>query len=235
MAKKTTKKKRPRAKPVYHYSVPCSECGGNETSHEVVHEYSQPGYFDGRFISTDYQIVRCLGCRTIRFRKREIQRKLGYPRPIISIYPQPEKSRRKRIETKTLPKEVSKIYKETLATIDAKANTLAALGLRATVEGLCRSKGINEPSLQKKIDGLATAGVLSLVQAEYLHESRYLGNDAAHELKTPKDDELGACLEIIESLLTAIYILPTHSDRLKKRRGLIVATSSNGKKRKAKT
>lgn len=217
----------------------CTDCGGKETNHRIVKEETGTYIDEGTRKVTTYtlvsQIIECLGCNAVRFRQFRRRGNNPFEFPETAVYPEPQLPKREAIESKSLPKDVAKIYQETLATMDAKANTLCALGLRAIVEGICRDKSINEPNLQKKIDGLVSAGVLSVVQADYLHESRYLGNDAAHELKTPKSDELAACLEIIESLLTAIYILPTHSDRLKKRRGIKVAPSTSGRKRKPKT
>lgn len=45
-----------------------------------------------------------------------------------------------------------------------------------------------------------------------------MGNDAIHEMKTPSKQDLLDGLRIIEGLMNALYILPTHAKRLKSSR-----------------
>jgi hypothetical protein len=59
---------------------------------------------------------------------------------------------------------------------------------------------------------------LAKPQTELLHEERYLGNAALHELATPTAEDIEDGLGIVEVLIEAIYILPAKAQRLKKRR-----------------
>lgn len=58
-------------------------------------------------------------------------------------------------------------------------------------------------------------GWLSQKQAETLHMHRFMGNVAAHEIQAPKPQELIAALDIAETLLKTIYILPDMADSIK--------------------
>jgi hypothetical protein len=51
-----------------------------------------------------------------------------------------------------------------------------------------------------------------------LHELRFLGNKAIHELEVPSRNDLETAFEIIEHILADIYDLPLKSDKLKTKR-----------------
>lgn len=63
-------------------------------------------------------------------------------------------------------------------------------------------------NLQGKINGLYEKGVLTKESAESLHEHRYLGNEAVHELSQPSKEELALAINIIEHILETIYEIP---------------------------
>jgi hypothetical protein len=54
-----------------------------------------------------------------------------------------------------IPVSVWKMYKETIAALNANIRTLAGGGLQATVEAICLDKQITQGTLQNKIDELA--------------------------------------------------------------------------------
>jgi hypothetical protein len=115
------------------------------------------------------------------------------------------------------------MYRETLRALDAGAFTLCGAGLRGTVEALCLEQQVAGRDLKTKIDALVEAGHLAPNQAGHLHEERYLGNAAVHEMETPARSDLDDGLQIIEGLLKTIYVLPTHAASMKRRREARVA------------
>jgi hypothetical protein len=117
-----------------------------------------------------------------------------------------------------IPEPVWKMYKETIEALNANIRTLAGGGLRAVVEAICLDKNIEDGNLQKKIEELAKQNLLTKAQADLLHEERYLGNAALHELATPSVQDIEDGLEIVEGLINTIYILPSKAKRLKNRR-----------------
>jgi hypothetical protein len=54
--------------------------------------------------------------------------------------------------------------------------------------------------------------------ANVLHEHRYLGNEALHDLRQPSADELGLAIEIIEHTLEALYEIPDKAEQLRIRK-----------------
>ena len=105
-----------------------------------------------------------------------------------------------------MPYKVRVIYDEVIDAINAQLAILAAVGLRALIEAICRERGIAGSNLMEMIDGLSEKGVLSANQAKILHSHRFLGNVAAHEIEKARREELFAALEIAESMLKTIYM-----------------------------
>jgi len=62
-------------------------------------------------------------------------------------------------------------------------------------------------SLERRIDALAKGGHISTADKRRLHAIRFLGNDAAHEVRQPKGYELKVALEIVEHLIKSVFIL----------------------------
>jgi hypothetical protein len=102
------------------------------------------------------------------------------------------------------------------------SSLLCAGGLRAIVEGVCQAENIvdgpvektrgdgttfqqRETNLRGKIEGMAEKGLITRGQRDVLHEHRFLGNEALHELDTPHRDELRLAIEIIEHTLDHVY------------------------------
>lgn len=203
----------------------CDECGGGERNHVVVEQHS---YDDGDenvqiYVHFDFQIIKCLGCGTFRFREAYTNSEdtdEDY-RPVWRVRVFPETQNPLRVEQRDLsaiPGKVGGIYAETVTALNAGANTLAGGGLRAIVEAICLDQGVDGGNLQKKIDGLAEAGLLAKPQAELLHEQRFIGNAALHELESPSLEDLLDALEIVETLLRTIYVLPKKAQRMRERR-----------------
>jgi len=92
-------------------------------------------------------------------------------------------------------------------TFQEDALILAGLGLRGTVEAVCNDLEVKGRNLEIRISKLATAGFISRKDAERLHGIRFMGNDAAHEVKKPKTEQLSVALKIVEHLLSSVYIL----------------------------
>ena len=78
--------------------------------------------------------------------------------------------------------------------------------------------GVDGRNLQAKIEGLVTKNLLARPQADALHEERYLGNVALHEIEKPTQPDLEDGLQIVEGLMHTIFVLPTHAASLGKKR-----------------
>lgn len=73
-------------------------------------------------------------------------------------------------------------------------------------------------NLEGKINGLAQKKFLTAQNAEALHEHRFLGNDALHELTQPSSEELKLAIEIVEHTFKSVFDLPKiHKDLMARR------------------
>lgn len=203
--------------------IECDECGGGFRNHEVVCEHVHHGGSEHSYQWGERdQICKCLGCDAIRFRRETWNSddldEDGDPETSVRVFPSPSGRRSAAQRLQGLPDPVGRIYNETVIAFSASARTLAGGGLRAIVEAVCLQKRIPGANLQKRIDALASAGLLAQAQADLLHEERYLGNAALHEMDEPALKDIEAGLEIIETLLSTIYIAPMQAARLRRQR-----------------
>ncbi len=78
--------------------------------------------------------------------------------------------------------------------------------------------GCHRQDLQKRIDDLVTKGKLTADNADVLHSTRMFSNTYVHEALEPNVQELSIAMDVIESLLRNVYIVPKKAERLKKKK-----------------
>ncbi|KEQ17067.1 DUF4145 domain-containing protein [Endozoicomonas numazuensis] len=189
----------------------CTSCQ-LDTWHDVEGYYSESSDPEHYHCQTDYSVVKCRGCETASFRRELHDYEAAYPThdnewevpSVVDTYPLPPKGN---LETYHLPDIVSKIYQESCSAYSDKSYTLAGIGFRAIIEAVCNDQDIKGKELSTKINNLSSKGLISKKDSNRLHSIRFLGNDAAHDIKTPSLVSLEAALVIIEHLLTTVYIL----------------------------
>lgn len=162
-----------------------------------------------------YQILECRGCNTLAFRlstwddtvDEPVVRETTYP-SVIEDQPIPPEF------SGNLPGKVAGIYMECTAAIESGLNLLSAVGLRMIVESLCLNMNVRRGNLETKINRLVREGHLLPPQARCLHDLRFMGNESAHEIERPSKRELDIALDIIETLLKTVYVLPKRTEEL---------------------
>jgi len=204
----------------------CPSCN-KETLHKVLVSAEVDETFDDGdewFANWDaYQIVQCQGCQTASFRRTHTDSdyiepdKTQVPIAYVELYPKRVAGRRELPNSYLLPKQVSGIYRETLAALSNDLPILAGIGIRALVEAVCKERQAKGKSLSERIDDLVTQGVLTQDGAEILHSLRLMGNEAAHEVKPHSESDLNVAFDVIEHLLNGVYVLPKVASRLPKR------------------
>lgn len=189
----------------------CSRCA-IKTEHDVCYkETESPEEYN---VTAYFMFVKCRGCgqRSYRVEYHDWESMdTDLEGNIVAsesseVYPSVLLGRHPIANTHCLPDIVRKIYVETYAAIAAGNYTLAGMGLRATVEAICNDRDINGEDLAKRITKLRVSGVLGKKDVERLHGIRFLGNDAAHEMKTAKQAAVLVALDIIEHALRSLYI-----------------------------
>ncbi len=209
------------------------------------YENDQPDIIDW---SNNYQIIQCQGCDAISFRHvscfSEARQQIGPDKwddgSTTWLYPKRSDKTRPIKEYYNVPNTLRRLYRETLECFNNDALTLCAAGLRAIIEGICADQSIADgpvqitkpdgsteirrrDNLEGRIAGLGEKGILTQKYAAILHEHRFLGNEAVHELSQPTHNELNLAMEIVEHILDALYEMPDkaallHRIRAKRRK-----------------
>jgi Domain of unknown function (DUF4145) len=220
----------------------CAQCG-RSTRHMIMSSYDHSGseeYDNGGFSiewSSSHQVIQCQGCMASSFRELNwfSEDMDGFDNgERITLYPKRSNNTRAIKDFWEVPNNLRRIYRESIDCFNNDSFTLTAAGLRALIDGLCAvlnvtdgpieitKNGLKEKKrskkLEGKISGLYEKGFLTEKSANVLHEHRFMGNDAVHELTQPSRDELGLAIEIIEHTFDAIFEIPAKGNELKSRR-----------------
>ncbi len=203
--------------------VLCCTCK-NSTNHEVLFSKDARGTDEKDIVEfwSSHQVLQCCGCDEVSFRHtRECTDDIDYEtgQPVLTevLYPNRIEGRSAIDGHDEFPQKTRRIYQETLKALDQNAFILAAIGLRAIIESVCVEQKTPGRTLEKKVEKLSDSGLLSKKQADFLHAHRFMGNDAAHKMIAPKATELIAALDIAETLLKTIYILPIVADQIRRK------------------
>lgn len=193
----------------------CGTCSG-ETNHSVLGENTE-SHRDEYMCDITYQIIQCNGCERKGFRKVFYDIESAYPSSHendewevpedIEIYPKEIANHNSIYHSHHIPNIVYKIYSQVISATKEEATILSGLGLRGTIEAICNDLEIKGKSLEARINKLATSGYISKKDAERLHGIRFLGNDAAHQIKEPNKQSLMIALKIVEHLINTVYVL----------------------------
>jgi Domain of unknown function (DUF4145) len=219
-------------------SVECPECK-RSTKHRVVSSFVEAWNNKKTALwgTKDYQIIECQGCETVSYRSVEIfSEDFNYDADgnlvlieTVNLYPDRTNASLTPKMLPEVPQKLRRIYREVIESFNIKLFTLCAAGLRAIIEGICLEKNIKKgpvvvnsetktmKNLAGKISGLAVEGLLTKSHSNILHQHRFLGNEAVHELAKPTSDELSVAIEIVEHVFKSIYVIPVREMTLKKK------------------
>ncbi|MBV7497860.1 DUF4145 domain-containing protein [Pseudomonas sp. PDM24] len=190
-----------------------------KTNHTVHSEHVEEGNPSEYHYIERHQIVKCNGCDTLSFRRIFTDYENAWPTgdndwdvpTDIETYPQLSVAN---IQGLYLPDIVGSIYLETCNAYSQGSLTLAGIGFRTTIEAICNDQNIPGNQLSTRITNLATRGLISKKDSNRLHSIRFMGNDAAHDIKKPQKKHLEAALIIVEHLITTVYILDLETSHL---------------------
>jgi hypothetical protein len=150
------------------------------------------------------------------------------------LYPLRSKNYLVMKDYRNVPPNIRRIYREVVECFNNELYTLCAGGLRTIIEGICTDHKIKDgpveinlkdgtkkierrKNIEGKIAGLFEKGILTKQNADILHEHRFIGNEALHELAQPSKDELTLAIQIIEHMFDNIYELPNKVSELRSR------------------
>ena len=194
------------------------------------------------FAGGEWQILQCKGCEEITFREvwvnsDDVNPATGEMEESVRLYPQRGKDTLPGKSLYNVPRNIRRIYQEIIDCYNAEIHTLCAGGLRAIIEAICAHKNIRsglvdsvridgskvtkrKKNLEAKIEGLTEKRLLTQQHSKVLHQHRFLGNEALHELDQPSRKELRVAIEIVEHTLENIYELEDKAKALRRMRKL---------------
>jgi hypothetical protein len=212
----------------------CSQCL-RQTNHTLLKTYDTSWADDEADVSggATYDFLSCDGCETATLRITSWFSE--EPDEMVTLYP-PRGSEEvvrapKTFEEITFGGPLESVYRQTVSAFNQRLLTLAGAGVRLIIEGVCKERGIEggtvtdekgvakrKDNLEGRVNGLEETGYISRQQAETLHQIRFLGNDAAHELDQPSTRNVSMALDIVEHLLEQVYEQPAKAKALAARK-----------------
>lgn len=198
----------------------CNSCT-RPTNHKVLAKHTISSDSEDYHCSDEFMLIQCLGCDKVSFREEfhdyEVFWQTGEDEweHDITVHSYPNFLKRHNVITNKsdIPETVCRIYDESIIAIKEEAYTLAGLGLRATIEAICNEQTITGRDLQQRINKMQNQGLISKKDAQRLHSIRFLGNDAAHEIKKATKASVLIALTIIEHILLTLYVLDKEVNR----------------------
>lgn len=200
--------------------VACRECR-RPTGHEVMFEQTVTGEEEWIQWREEYRVVRCRGCEAIAFQRTlsdsDTYDEAGNVLERHDVYPRPT-DRKPMADYEEMPWPLRVMYWQTLRAFSEHLSVLTAMGIRAVIEAMCNERGCKPARLIQKIDEMVSLGVIPQHHADLLHEIRFLGNDAAHEVNVFQPAELSDAIDAVEIVLRAVYVAPSVAGKMQERR-----------------
>src|SRR5258706_630017 len=193
----------------------CRSCKGFRNQKQLFEIKRNGSEFGGDFQWVNkYIVIECSGCETVSFLKiygntEMIQTDEDGNTDYYfdkTIYPYYLEDGEELENLSYVPPVIRTIYKETIEALKADSPILAAGGLRAVIKATCNHLKIRKKDLAERINLLHENGHITLNESKRLHSIRFLGNDALHEIDKPKKEQLYLLLEIVNHLLSNLFI-----------------------------
>jgi hypothetical protein len=201
----------------------CPKCGPHRTALIVKEHYEHWEHEEhGIWLDTYFRVLKCLGCEEVYVQKAQtFSEDIGYddddPEK-IEFWPAPVKRERPSWHNalRMLDNRLHSLLEETYVAYSADIRTLAAIGLRTTLDCATEKLQIDPAiSFEEKLDELVSLGHIGKKNRESLTSLTDAGNAAAHRGWTPKPKELDTMLDILEHFLHHTFILADRATDLK--------------------
>lgn len=201
----------------------CRWCDG-ETNHDVLFSQKVNTGCEDYWEETTYSVIRCRGCETISFHQEILNETFfeanGYGEgeyvPEVVTFPF-HKGWISPIDSWSVPHEISSIYEETVNALNNDLLRLAGAGLRAVVESVCKFLAVDGKTLESKINKLKAKGIITQKDRDRLHAIRFIGNDSVHVLKDYSREELMVGINIVNGILSNLFVIEESFKRLSER------------------
>lgn len=212
-------------------SFHCNACGGHrnhavlkEHTHEWNEEYHYEDEEDGHcctFLGRKdvYILLQCCGCGSVSLRHESFGEAIEGS--IVKTYP-PRQFRKMPAWVEEIqydPKAkafafIPRLLKEIYGSLYSEHRALSAMGIRALLELIMIEKVGDRGVFRKNVDAFQNEGFISQLQRALLEPTIEFGHASIHRNYAPKIEELITALDITESLIHTIYVLPDKAKSL---------------------
>jgi len=198
--------------------APCNECG-HQTDHEVlkVQSKSEGDEHDQYSWTVTHRMIECRGCHFISLQR--IVSSTAYDDVETEYFPPPI-SRRKpswsNQEFSDIPPSIDSLLTEVYAALHANSRSLGAMGARALLDMVMTDTVEDCGGFNQKLDALESESFVSKKQREFLDVALDAGNAASHRGHCPTARHLNLVMDIVESIIAQIYVLPDAAKELEK-------------------
>lgn len=159
-----------------------------------------------------YDLLQCCGCSTVRMRNT-------YEDPSgqveVAFYP-PSITRHPPHWPTMIPLDLYSMLHEVYRALGAECNRLALIGTRTLMDMVILKEVGDVGPFSEKLEALEKKGVLSQKNSEVLSAVLDAGSAAAHRGFNPKLENVHAVLDIVENLLSSLYVVDKLAERIKK-------------------
>ncbi|MBD2255647.1 DUF4145 domain-containing protein [Nostoc parmelioides] len=118
-----------------------------------------------------------------------------------------------------VPTYIKKAFDEAILCFNSNAFTASVIMCRKTVEGICKERGIEKNTLQKKLEIMKEEGIIDQNLYDWANILRLAGNDAAHDLDVVFD--IADAQDIVDftyAIIDYIFTYRKKFESFKKRR-----------------
>ncbi len=208
----------------------CNDCG-RETNHLVVAADEESGEEDMVEWSVTHEMLKCQGCDGVTFRKRTWlsewdDYEYGGPGPFPQIvgrtpgikdeYFPPAVSRDEPSWADHLDANPRELLSEIYLALHSDSRRLATMGARSLIDMVILDKVGDQRSFVRGLDALESEGFLSPRNREVLEAALDAGHAAIHRGHSPTAKELDQVMDIVESLLQAMFVNEKLAESLRK-------------------
>jgi hypothetical protein len=183
-------------------TAPCSHCLG-ETHQYVLHSITQ--VLDDEVSAEVYKLLEFAGCHNVSMANysfyedsfsRECWRKRYYPSP----------AKRKAPPWRLELPICGNLFDEIYEAMRGGQYRLAVMGIRALLEQVMISKVKDHGSFEKNVNAFCDQGYISPVQRDTMNDILDAGHATMHRHFNPTEDDVSAALDVVENILSAIYV-----------------------------
>ena len=178
-----------------------------------------------------FDMLECCGCREVILRRtfhcpdKDVHVRMGNADVMVDAdgcaeddvrYFPPAMSRDLPRWRLKLPREMRRLLEEIYRSLDGESLRLPMMGARTLVDMMILEKIGDVGGFKEKLKELEKEGFVSLHNREALYAALEVGNAVAHRGHAATESEVQDVMDIVETMLQAVYVFPELAQNLRK-------------------